>query len=67
MDSLAMSGKELFGWIQFMYGNFCAYWAQETDRNPWLWFFGGAVFGPFVGLILLYKNSKKEVIVDGNG
>jgi hypothetical protein len=41
----------------FLYGAFCALWAQNTGRNPWLWFFAGIIFS-FVGvLVLLAKNS----------
>ena len=42
----------------FLFGIFCAYWAQTTGRNAWLWFFLGLFFAPFTGLVLLYKNSQ---------
>jgi len=29
-----------------LFGFFCAWWAQEHDRNPWLWFFFGALLSP---------------------
>jgi hypothetical protein len=45
--------------VHFLFGIFCAYWAQTTDRNPWLWFFLGFFFAPITGLILLNENSKK--------
>lgn len=32
------------GYVGFLFGLFCAYWAQETDRNPWLWFFFGWIW-----------------------
>ena len=44
--------------VNFLFGIFCAYWAQTTDRNPWLWFFLGFFFAPITGLILLSENSK---------
>ena len=44
--------------VHFLFGIFCAYWAQTTDRNPWLWFFLGFFFAPITGLILLNENSK---------
>ena len=43
----------------FLFGIFCAYWAQTTNRNAWLWFFMGFFFAPITGLVLLYKNSEK--------
>ncbi|MCX7237256.1 hypothetical protein [Polynucleobacter sp.] len=44
----------------FLFGIFCAYWAQTTNRNAWLWFFMGFFFAPITGLVLLYKNSGKN-------
>jgi formate hydrogenlyase subunit 3/multisubunit Na+/H+ antiporter MnhD subunit len=46
------------GIVFFLFGIFCAYWAQTTKRNPWVWFFLGLFFAPITGLVLLYKNSK---------
>jgi hypothetical protein len=37
---------------------FSAYWAQLTQRNPWLWFLFGLVLTPVAGLVLLWKNGK---------
>ena len=45
--------------VHFLFAIFCAYWAQTTDRNPWLWFFLGFFFAPITGLILLNENSKE--------
>lgn len=45
--------------VHFLFGIFCAYWAQTTERNPWLWFFLGFFFAPITGLILLNENSKE--------
>jgi len=50
--------NEVGGLACFLFGIFCAYWAQETNRNAWLWFFLGLFFPPITGLVLLYKNSK---------
>jgi hypothetical protein len=44
--------------VHFLFGIFCAYWAQTTDRNPWLWFFLGFFLAPITGLVLLNENSK---------
>jgi len=46
------------GFVTFLFGVFCAYWAQTTKRNAWLWFFLGLFLAPFTGIALLYKNSK---------
>lgn len=51
------------GMVSFLFGIFCAYWAQETGRNAWLWFFFGLFLPPIAGIVLCIKNSsdKKEV------
>jgi hypothetical protein len=36
---------------------FAAWWAQQTKRNAWLWFFLTLFFAPFALPVLLYKNS----------
>lgn len=46
------------GSVVFLFAIFCAYWAQATRRNAWLWFFLGLFFAPITGLVLLYKNSN---------
>ena len=46
------------GLVFFLFAIFCAYWAQTTRRNTWLWFFMGWLFAPITGLVLLYKNSR---------
>jgi len=46
------------GMVFYLFGLFCAYWAQSTKRNAWLWFFLGLFFAPITGLVLLYKNSQ---------
>jgi hypothetical protein len=42
----------------FLYGVFCALWAQNTGRNAWLWFFLGVLFSVVTVLFLLAKNSE---------
>lgn len=42
----------------FLFGAFCALWAQNTGRNAWLWFFLGFLFSVIAVLVLLYKNSN---------
>jgi len=55
---IAMSSYASTGLVFFLFGIFCAYWAQSTGRNPWLWFFMGWFFAPFTGLVLLVKNAE---------
>lgn len=42
----------------FLFGAFCALWAQNTGRSAWLWFFLGLLFSVITVIFLLYKNSK---------
>ena len=44
--------------VAFLFGSFCALWAQNTKRNPWFWFFAGLIFTVIATLVLLYKNSE---------
>ena len=46
------------GFVTFLFGIFCAYWAQTTKRSSVLWFFLGLFLAPITGLVLLYKNSS---------
>ena len=50
--------QEVGGTVLFLFGAFCALWAQNTNRNPWLWFFLGLIFNVFAVLVLLVKNSN---------
>jgi hypothetical protein len=45
------------GYVNFLFGTYCAYWAQVTRRSAWLWFFMGFLFAPITGLVLLSKTS----------
>jgi hypothetical protein len=42
----------------FLFGVVCALWAQNSSRNPWLWFFLGLFVSIITGLVMLYKNSQ---------
>jgi hypothetical protein len=42
----------------FLCAAFCALWAQNTNRNPWLWFFVGFIFSFITVFVLLWENSK---------
>jgi hypothetical protein len=44
------------GMVLFAIAGFCALWAQNTRRNPWLWFFLGLFFHVITLLFLLAKN-----------
>ena len=57
---VAQSSYATASLVQFLFGIFCAHWAQNTQRNAWLWFFTGWFFAPVTGLVLLFKNSKKN-------
>jgi len=46
------------GMVFYLFGLFCAYWAQATGRNAWLWFIVGLLFAAITGAVLLYKNSQ---------
>jgi hypothetical protein len=41
----------------YLFGAFCALWAQNTGRNAWLWFFMGLLFSVIAVLVLLSKNA----------
>ena len=45
------------GVVLFLFGVFCALWAQNTRRNAWLWFFLGLFFNIVTVLVLLNKNA----------
>ena len=44
--------------IMFLFGAFCAIWAQNTARNPMLWFLAGACFTFVTVGLILRKNAK---------
>ncbi len=43
--------------VLILYATFCALWAQNTKRNPWLWFFLGLIFSIITAFIILHKNA----------
>ena len=59
VDSLEHSVRAVgdTGGISFLFGAFCALWAQNTGRSPWLWFFMGLLFSVITIIVLLNKNS----------
>jgi hypothetical protein len=46
------------GGLAFLFGVVCALWAQNTNRNPWLWFFLGAIFSAITAVVMLVKNAN---------
>jgi hypothetical protein len=54
------SGSRGVGVAVFVCGAFCALWAQNTGRNPWLWFFLGLFFNVITVLVLLRKNANDK-------
>ena len=46
--------------VHFLFGIFCAYWAQTTGRSPWRWFLLGFLFAPITGVILLRENGRRN-------
>jgi hypothetical protein len=53
----AVEHKAGIGGIVFLYGTFCALWAQNTGRSAWLWFFLGLLFSVITVIVLLVKNA----------
>ena len=43
--------------VLFLFGVFCALWAQNTRRNPWIWFFFGLFFNVITVVFVLIKNA----------
>jgi LPXTG-motif cell wall-anchored protein len=60
MNSTVHIGYANTSLVFFLFGIFCAYWAQTTGRNVWLWFLAGALFALIAGLVLLFKNRRRE-------
>ena len=46
------------GAVIFLFGAFCALWAQNTGRSAWLWFFLGLLGSIVTVIVLLVKNSN---------
>jgi hypothetical protein len=43
--------------LAFLFGAFCALWAQNTKRSAVQWFFLGAIFSVIAVLVVLAKNA----------
>ena len=46
------------GMLAFLFGAFCALWAQNTNRSWLLWFLAGALLSVVAVIVLLIKNSN---------
>jgi len=46
------------GAVAWLFGAFCALWAQNTNRSAWLWFFLGLFFSVITVIVLIIKNSN---------
>jgi hypothetical protein len=57
---MAMTFEDYAPVSLFLFGIFCAYWAQTTRRSALGWFFLGWFFAPITGLVLLSKNSRES-------
>lgn len=53
-----MAQASAAGTVAFLFGAFCALWAQNSGRSAWLWFFLGFLFSVIAVLVLLSKNSS---------
>ena len=51
--------------VLFLFGAFCALWALNTNRNPWLWFFGGLFFHVITVVVLLDKDANDKRVARG--
>jgi hypothetical protein len=54
------------GGLVILFGAFCALWAQNTNRNAWLWFFLGLFFSVITVIVLLAKNSADRQRLRGS-
>jgi hypothetical protein len=48
------------GGAMFLSGVICALWAQQTRRNPWLWFFLGCFLTVLALILVLSKNAEDK-------
>jgi cell division protein FtsW (lipid II flippase) len=46
--------------VFFLFGAFCALWAQNTGRRAWAWFFLGLLFNVITVIVLLSKNARER-------
>ena len=51
--------NNVMGLLLFFFALYCGMWAQETERNYWLWFITGFLVAPITGIVLMVKNAKR--------
>lgn len=54
------NNRASYGLVSFLFGAFCALWAQNTRRNALGWFIGGALLNVIAVLILLWHNRNDQ-------
>jgi hypothetical protein len=60
VESKTSRTKDYLPFILIIFGAFSALWAQNTGRNPWLWFFLGYLFNIITVLVILAKNPQSR-------
>jgi len=55
-----LGSRDAAGGVLFFIGVFCALWAQNTGRNPWLWFFIGVLANVAALIAVLIKNGDDK-------
>ncbi|MDA8440828.1 MAG: hypothetical protein M0Z55_00410 [Peptococcaceae bacterium] len=56
----SMQSRVSLGALSFLFGAFCALWAQNNRRNAFGWFLAGLIFSVFAVLVVLYLNPKEN-------
>jgi uncharacterized membrane protein YfcA len=57
-QSESLESKMGYSGLAFLFGAFCALWAQNTGRRAWLWFFFGLFLNVIAVLFVLIRNSN---------
>jgi len=60
VESKASRTEDYIPFVLIIFGAFSALWAQNTGRNPWLWFFLGYVFSIITVIVILVKNPRSR-------
>lgn len=47
------------GLVLFLFGGFCALWAQNTGHNAWAWFLWGVLFS-FITVLAILTGRRNE-------
>ena len=57
VDQLTSRDRSAGAVVLFLFGAFCALWAQNTKRSASVWFVFGVIFNVITVLVLLAKNA----------